>query len=93
MEKMTLNEAMSIVDDYIVLGKIHNNFVQALEVVYSAAEDWQFFAKGKSRAEYKAYLSTLNHPAPLPYCRNSLDADVDEALDELFKNTGVRKNE
>ena len=92
MEKMTLNEAMSIVDDYIVLGKIHNNFVQALEVVYSAAEDWQFFAKGKNRAEYKAYLSTLNHPT-LPHCHNSLDADVDEALDELFKKTGVRKNE
>ncbi len=91
MEKMKLSDAMSIVDDYIVLGKIHNNFVQALEVVYSAAEDWEFFSKGKTRAEYKAYLSTLKRPAPLPTCRNSFDADFEQAVEDLSK--GGKKNE
>jgi len=91
MEKISLNDAMSIVDDYLVLGVIRNNFTQALEVVYSAAEDWQFFSKGRTRAEYKAYLSTLKTPAPLPQCRNSFDADFEQAVEELFK--GGKKNE
>ena len=55
---MTLNEALDIVNVYITFGEKRENFDTALEIVWSSAEDWQYFAKGKSRAEYRAYLQS-----------------------------------
>ena len=56
-EEMTLNEALSIVDSYITFGDEKDNFREALEKVYSAAEDYNYFSNGESRQAYRASLT------------------------------------
>ena len=62
-EKMSLSDAISIVDDYLVFNQEHDNFKEALQIVSEAAEDYNYFANGESRQSYRAKLTGLQSRA------------------------------
>lgn len=61
--KMSLSDAISIVDDYLVFNQEHDNFNEALRIVSEAAEDYNFFANGESRQSYRAKLTGMQSRA------------------------------
>lgn len=62
-EKMSLSDALSIVDDYLVFNQEHDNFNEALKIVSEAAEDYNYFANGESRQSYRAKLTGMQSRA------------------------------
>ena len=62
-EKMSLSDALSIVDDYLVFNQEHDNFKEALQIVSEAAEDYNYFANGESRQSYRAKLTGMQSRA------------------------------
>ena len=62
-EKMSLSDAISIVDDYFTFHEEPANFEEALQIVIEAAEDYNYFANGESRQSYRAKLTGLQSRA------------------------------
>ena len=62
-EKMSLSDAISIVDDYLVFNQEHDNFKEALQIVSEAAEDYNYFANGENRQAYRAKLTGMQSRA------------------------------
>ena len=62
-DEITLSDALEVVDAYLTFNEERDNLREALEKVYSAAEDYNYFANGESRQSYRAKLTGMQSRA------------------------------